>query len=111
MNFIFTFIEPLNQVCGNSIVEGTEECDCGSNDTCHENDPCCKPGECLLKDGATCRYATVCIVSDYITAYSSPHKYACCINCSNAESGTICNKGDECLEAFPCTYPLIFNNY
>ena len=43
-------------MCGNGIVEGTEECDCGSNSTCKSNDPCCKIGECLLESNATCRY-------------------------------------------------------
>lgn len=37
-------------------MEGTEECDCGSNSTCKNNDPCCKIGECLLESNATCRY-------------------------------------------------------
>jgi disintegrin and metalloproteinase domain-containing protein 10 len=85
--------KPFSQICGNNIVEGTEECDCGSNNTCASNDSCCKPGECLLTDTAKC----------------SPHKYSCCtIQCELAEPGTICNLGDECLETFPCTYLIIF---
>lgn len=48
-------VGPYSQVCGNSIVEGTEECDCGSNATCKANDPCCKVGECLLEEFAQCR--------------------------------------------------------
>ena len=44
--------------CGNGIVEDSEECDCGSNDTveCAEVDPCCVPGNCTLKEGAECRF-------------------------------------------------------
>ena len=46
-----------NAFCGNQIVEEGEECDCGSSDTgdCDEVDPCCKPGECELKESAQCR--------------------------------------------------------
>lgn len=44
--------------CGNGIVEGSEECDCGSNDAveCAEVDPCCVPGNCTLKEGVVCRF-------------------------------------------------------
>ena len=48
-------LEPVE--CGNGVVEGDEECDCGSNDTaeCAMVDPCCNPGNCTLKEGAVCR--------------------------------------------------------
>lgn len=35
------FVEPLDAVCGNEVVEGAEECDCGWEEDCHE--PCCFP--------------------------------------------------------------------
>ena len=49
--------EPVLMECGNGIVEGDEECDCGSNDTveCAMVDQCCVPGNCTLKEGAECR--------------------------------------------------------
>ena len=50
-------------MCGNGIVEGTEECDCGSNSTCKSNDACCKIGECLLEANATCRYSILILLS------------------------------------------------
>ena len=52
-----SYAEPLQQECGNGIVEGDEECDCKYNDTskCEDIDPCCLPGECKLKDEAECR--------------------------------------------------------
>lgn len=64
----YNTIEPSNQICGNNIVEGTEECDCGSNDTCHQNDPCCKVGECLLidREGVVCRLVTFLSINNWI---------------------------------------------
>lgn len=50
------YIGPREQECGNGVVEGDEECDCGSEDLvlCHERDPCCTPGNCTLKEDASC---------------------------------------------------------
>ena len=46
-------------VCGNGIVEGWEQCDCGHESQCH--DSCCVPQDdphgrrpCTLVDGAEC---------------------------------------------------------
>ena len=58
--------------CGNGFVEEGEQCDCGSNDTCISVDPCCEPGLCVLKDGASC--------SDG----------ACCVNCQFRDSSYLC---------------------
>uniref|UniRef100_A0A1X7VQD5 Disintegrin domain-containing protein n=1 Tax=Amphimedon queenslandica TaxID=400682 RepID=A0A1X7VQD5_AMPQE len=85
-------LEPFFQVCGNGIVEGTEECDCGSNSTCKSNDACCRIGECLLEPNATC----------------SPNKYTCCTSdCTPSAVGTVCSRGDECLVESTCKYPLL----
>ena len=47
--------------CGNGFVEEGEQCDCGSNDTCMSVDPCCEPGLCVLKDGASCSDGDCCV--------------------------------------------------
>lgn len=56
-------LEPLDAVCGNEVVEGAEECDCGWAEDCHE--PCCFPMRvnppqdqppCRLKPASYCRY-------------------------------------------------------
>ena len=56
-------LEPTSDVCGNGIVEGNEECDCGSSDAeeCFQADPCCTPGNCTLRAGANCRYICLCV--------------------------------------------------
>ncbi|KAK6012981.1 Disintegrin [Ostertagia ostertagi] len=38
--------------CGNGIVDGSEECDCGTRETC--TDPCCDPLTCTLRAHAQC---------------------------------------------------------
>ncbi len=38
--------------CGNGVVEGSEQCDCGTN--C-DNDPCCVGSNCTLTSGSQCR--------------------------------------------------------
>ncbi|KAJ3117567.1 hypothetical protein HDU96_006328 [Phlyctochytrium bullatum] len=40
-------------ICGNGVREGNEECDCGDEATC-KNDPCCNPQTCKLNPGAVC---------------------------------------------------------
>lgn len=47
---------PSSAECGNGIIEGDEECDCGHTDDqnlCSIEDPCCLVN-CTLKDGAVC---------------------------------------------------------
>ncbi|VDM29888.1 unnamed protein product [Toxocara canis] len=38
--------------CGNGVVDGEEECDCGPRDECF--DPCCDPLTCTLRAHAQC---------------------------------------------------------
>ncbi|XP_065302942.1 disintegrin and metalloproteinase domain-containing protein 10-like [Dermacentor albipictus] len=80
-------------ICGNNIVEGTEECDCGMDEIeCTDN--CCHPrhGEdsplgCLLKETAAC----------------SPTAGVCCsVDCQVAAEGKLCSNETECTEASYC---------
>ena len=52
-----TLVANPDPQCGNGVVEGDEECDCGSSDvdSCKAVDPCCNPGNCTLIEGAKCR--------------------------------------------------------
>jgi hypothetical protein len=60
--------------CGNGIVEGAEQCDCGGLEGCGA-DSCCEPTTCKLKTGATC----------------DPTNDGCCTStCQFAAAGTVC---------------------
>ncbi|XP_064344702.1 disintegrin and metalloproteinase domain-containing protein 20-like [Camelus dromedarius] len=60
----------INVRCGNSVVEGSERCDCGSLKQCYSN-TCCNT-DCSLKRGSVC------------------DKEMCCTNCTYATPGTLC---------------------
>ena len=76
----------INPICGNGFVEMGEECDCGPLDTCDEVDPCCRPGECLLKEGAQCATGD------------------CCMNCQYSDPTVECRaSGNPCDIAEFCT--------
>ncbi|XP_052017931.1 disintegrin and metalloproteinase domain-containing protein 29 [Apodemus sylvaticus] len=61
--------------CGNGVVEGKEECDCGSLRNC-AHDFCCM-SDCTLSIGASCAFGL------------------CCKNCQFSPSGTLCRKSDN----------------
>nr|XP_019575544.1 PREDICTED: disintegrin and metalloproteinase domain-containing protein 21-like [Rhinolophus sinicus] len=63
--------------CGNGVVEGEEECDCGSTKQC-EQDPCCLLN-CTLRPGAACAFGL------------------CCRDCKFMPSGELCrHQVNEC---------------
>ncbi|XP_054286585.1 disintegrin and metalloproteinase domain-containing protein 12 isoform X4 [Macrosteles quadrilineatus] len=69
----------VHRTCGNSIVEDGEECDCGTIEECHEQDPCCDPITCKLTKDAECA--------------SGP----CCNNCKLRQRGVVCREAtNEC---------------
>jgi hypothetical protein len=57
--------------CGNGVVDGDEECDCGTRDQC--KDPCCDPLTCTLRAHAQC----------------AAH-HVCCNRCKLIEAGHLC---------------------
>ena len=87
------WMEDLASVCGNGVVEGWEECDCGSLAQCR--DPCCvPPGDpqgrqaCTLTSSASC----------------SPSEGLCCSSsCQFLPPGLPCSPASECEEAASCT--------
>ncbi|XP_075835299.1 disintegrin and metalloproteinase domain-containing protein 30 [Microtus pennsylvanicus] len=69
--------------CGNKIVEGSEECDCGSKEDC-QKDPCCGPN-CKWKEGVNCSTGL------------------CCHKCNFLPSGYVCRQEEnECDLAEYC---------
>ncbi|GMT18574.1 hypothetical protein PFISCL1PPCAC_9871, partial [Pristionchus fissidentatus] len=65
------FQESTLRSCGNGVVEGAEECDCGSRESC--SDACCDPLTCTLRSHAQC----------------AAH-HPCCQRCQLLPSGTEC---------------------
>ncbi|KAJ3124500.1 hypothetical protein HK098_001111 [Nowakowskiella sp. JEL0407] len=72
-------------ICGNGIKEGNEECDCGISDAC-KSDPCCNWDKCTLKSGAKC----------------SDKNDGCCKNCQVRPAGFVCRAQNG-----PCDLPEI----
>ncbi|KAJ1565453.1 hypothetical protein HK405_012328, partial [Cladochytrium tenue] len=60
-------------ICGNGIKEGSEECDCGDSTSC-ASDPCCDGTTCKLKSGAVC----------------DDLNDDCCSSCQFKASGVVC---------------------
>ncbi|XP_004717338.2 disintegrin and metalloproteinase domain-containing protein 30-like, partial [Echinops telfairi] len=76
-------INYMPDTCGNGIVEGDEECDCGTKGDC-DIDKCCEPG-CKLKPGANCSIGL------------------CCHECQFRPSGYVCRQQEnECDLAEYC---------
>lgn len=74
------------QRCGNGIVEGDEECDCGG-DQCGNNN-CCNPTTCRFINNAVCDDSNA----------------DCCRNCQFASSTTVCRPSvGECDPSETCS--------
>ncbi|KAF6092063.1 hypothetical protein HJG60_000285 [Phyllostomus discolor] len=61
--------------CGNSVVEGGKECDCGTSQLCLK-DPCCQLS-CTLRLGAACAFGL------------------CCQDCQILPTGTVCRQQEN----------------
>ena len=73
--------------CGNGIVEGDEQCDCGDATSC-ASDPCC--------DGTTCKFKGNAVCDDT--------NDNCCTNCQFSTAGTVCRQSTgSCDPAETCT--------
>ncbi|KAL6039019.1 hypothetical protein STEG23_007149, partial [Scotinomys teguina] len=58
------------RICGNGIVEGKEQCDCGTTQNCTHKD-CCDPLLCRLKPNAICGSGACCTKKCKIKAINS----------------------------------------
>jgi len=75
------------QRCGNGIVEGDEQCDCGGEQQCGDN-KCC--------DATTCRFKTNAVCDD--------SNEDCCRGCQFAPSSTVCRPSvGECDPQETCS--------
>lgn len=73
--------------CGNGIVEAGEDCDCGGEDSCGNNN-CCDPKTCKFKDNAVCDDAND----------------SCCSSCQFSKAGTVCRASTgECDKEEQCS--------
>ncbi|XP_077993939.1 disintegrin and metalloproteinase domain-containing protein 10-like [Glandiceps talaboti] len=97
-SFYGCFIEPPLSICGNGIVEGDEECDCGSVDDCY--DDCCYPMSdnqtfvpCTLKPGAVCSPTASNCCSKKCRFFKSKHN-------------VLCSEETVCADAAYCQYPF-----
>nr|BAO23490.1 metalloproteinase [Deinagkistrodon acutus] len=71
-------------LCGNELVEGQEECDCGTPENCQNE--CCDAASCKLKSGSQCGHGE------------------CCEQCKFSTSGTECRAAkSECDLPEYCT--------
>lgn len=89
------FIEYSGQVCGNRVVEGDEECDCGWVENCIES--CCNPQD----TGPANPLNPPC--SRKSTAVCSPSEGPCCTNVCQYSANTIrCREETGCQLAANC---------
>lgn len=69
--FTTSFTSIQDGICGNGVVDGTEQCDCGQDCA---TDNCCDGATCKFKNGATC----------------DDLNHVCCSGCQLKSSGTSC---------------------
>lgn len=90
----------LGPVCGNTLVEEGEGCDCGSPDICEFIDRCCTPAGKNISDTST-----PCMPSNSRGAQCSPVSSPCCTNdCMPVpiEQRKVCRAETECYFAAYC---------
>jgi hypothetical protein len=77
----------IGQTCGNGIVEGDEQCDCGGTAGCGDNN-CCNPDTCTFRNNAVC----------------DDSNEDCCKNCQFASASTVCRPSvGDCDPQETCT--------
>ncbi|NP_001362245.1 disintegrin and metalloproteinase domain-containing protein 18 isoform X2 [Rattus norvegicus] len=77
-------LQPKQSVCGNGIVEGSEECDCGNETECQFKE-CCNHETCKLKGSAQCGSGTCCTPKCELSAAGTPCRKAVDPECDFTE--------------------------
>ncbi|KAL5022085.1 hypothetical protein ScPMuIL_001240 [Solemya velum] len=99
------FKAATDAICGNKIVEGSEECDCGWEDECSES--CCNP-QVLNAVAST---PTPCTLKSSTPGYCSPSQGECCSSsCTQYQlaDDKECRANTSCKEAAKCEYPFLY---
>uniref|UniRef100_A0A8R1TQB4 Peptidase M12B domain-containing protein n=1 Tax=Onchocerca volvulus TaxID=6282 RepID=A0A8R1TQB4_ONCVO len=106
INFFFTqqTIEKSLPLCGNGIIEGTEECDCGSQKLCYNLN--CRADECLQIVKTWQMYICgwiiiVLIIILFIVCVTRRYFWLCCDILTNYNFGTYCS----------CNLLQLFSNF
>ncbi|XP_060552175.1 disintegrin and metalloproteinase domain-containing protein 10-like [Ruditapes philippinarum] len=95
------FVADTGELCGNMVVESSEECDCGWEDQCTES--CCNP---MVDDPDAPGVETPCIRKS--SAVCSPSEGICCdASCQYKNDSVACRPESDCLDEAICTYPFI----
>lgn len=92
------FIKPTEAICGNKIVEGTEECDCGDKNTCTED--CCTPASA---DGSE-EKSDQCKLRRKPEYVCSPSQGPCCSkDCKYEGPSVVCSVTNGCTKNTSCS--------
>ncbi|XP_046331813.2 disintegrin and metalloproteinase domain-containing protein 10-like [Haliotis rufescens] len=89
------FVEPMGSICGNKVVEGAEECDCGWEEDCTEG--CCNPQTSAAGAPTPCTKTA--------TSVCSPSSGPCCdSSCQyvTAAANHVCRSSTSCLAEASC---------
>ena len=102
----------VNQsVCGDGLIQGSEECDCINND-CSLTDPCCNGSNCTLKADAICSVQDGCC--DPTTCSIRNNTFVCRPSTSSCDYPETCDGlSSKCpYDIFASTgYPCITTRY
>ena len=93
-------------VCGNSVVEEGEECDCGLDSDCTNS--CCQADTCTLRPGAACADGACCLLSSCSLAAPLTQCRPAAGECDLAEvcdgQSPLCPPDDHLASGLPCSH-------
>ena len=93
-------------VCGNSVVEEGEECDCGLYSDCTNS--CCQADTCTLRPGAACADGACCLLSSCSLAAPLTQCRPAAGECDLPEvcdgQSPLCPPDDHLASGLPCSH-------